>query len=129
MDVRALANETFSRAAGALLIEGNSVRLLRDARENYPARLNDTLTSRATSFTETTRALDSLAEALLKTERGGAVAVWASTGMTNPKAQAGMNRDLYRLVFGAGTSGMRLGDMTARAKAVIGDRDIRVTWC
>jgi hypothetical protein len=87
---------------------------LRDARENYPARLNDTFTSRATSFTETTRALDSLAEALLKTGRGGAVVVWASTGMTNPEAQAEMNRELYRLVFGAGTSGMRLGDMTAR---------------
>ena len=35
--VRQLADQAFSRAAGATLIEGNSVRLLRDARENYPA--------------------------------------------------------------------------------------------
>ena len=38
--VRQLANQAFSRAAGAALIEGNSVRLLRDARENYPAWLD-----------------------------------------------------------------------------------------
>ncbi len=35
--VPGLANQAFSRAAGAPLIEGNSVRLLLDARENYPA--------------------------------------------------------------------------------------------
>ena len=38
--VRALANQAFSRAAGAPLVEGNSVRLLKDARENYPAWLD-----------------------------------------------------------------------------------------
>jgi cardiolipin synthase len=38
-DVRALANQAFSRAAGAQLVEGNSVRLLKDASENYPAWL------------------------------------------------------------------------------------------
>ena len=37
--VRQLADQAFSRAAGAGLIDGNSVRLLRDARENYPAWL------------------------------------------------------------------------------------------
>lgn len=37
--VRALADQAFSRAAGAPLIEGNAVRLLKDARENYPAWL------------------------------------------------------------------------------------------
>lgn len=37
--VRQLADQAFSRAAGAGLIEGNSIRLLRDARENYPAWL------------------------------------------------------------------------------------------
>jgi cardiolipin synthase len=39
-DVRALANQAFSRAAGTPLVEGNSVRLLKDARENYPAWLD-----------------------------------------------------------------------------------------
>jgi cardiolipin synthase A/B len=38
--VRALANQAFSRAAGAPLVEGNQVRLLKDARENYPAWLD-----------------------------------------------------------------------------------------
>src|SRR3954451_4533500 len=37
--VRELAGQAFSRAAGAPLVEGNSVRLLLDARENYPAWL------------------------------------------------------------------------------------------
>jgi cardiolipin synthase len=37
--VRALADQAFSRAAGAPLIEGNRVELLRDAKENYPAWL------------------------------------------------------------------------------------------
>jgi cardiolipin synthase len=38
-DVHAFANRAFSRAAGAPLVEGNHVRLLKDARENYPAWL------------------------------------------------------------------------------------------
>lgn len=37
--VRSLANQAFSRAADATLIAGNGVRLLEDARENYPAWL------------------------------------------------------------------------------------------
>ena len=36
---RELANQAFSRAAGARLIEGNAVRVLKDAQENYPAWL------------------------------------------------------------------------------------------
>ncbi len=38
--VRALANQAFSRAAGAALISGNNIRLLKDAQENYPAWLD-----------------------------------------------------------------------------------------
>lgn len=38
-NMRALADQAFSRAAGAPLIGGNSVRLVKDARENYPAWL------------------------------------------------------------------------------------------
>ncbi|HEX8747638.1 MAG TPA: phospholipase D-like domain-containing protein [Pyrinomonadaceae bacterium] len=37
--VRVLADQAFSRAAGAPLLTGNSVRLLKDAQENYPAWL------------------------------------------------------------------------------------------
>jgi cardiolipin synthase len=39
VSVRDLANQAFSRAAGAPLVAGNSVRLLKDADENYPAWL------------------------------------------------------------------------------------------
>jgi phosphatidylserine/phosphatidylglycerophosphate/cardiolipin synthase-like enzyme len=35
--LRTMANQAFSRTAGAPLIAGNAVRLLRDATENYPA--------------------------------------------------------------------------------------------
>lgn len=38
--IRALADQVFSRVAGAPLVQGNSVRLLRDAAENYPAWLD-----------------------------------------------------------------------------------------
>ncbi|MBN2371867.1 MAG: cardiolipin synthase B [Vicinamibacteria bacterium] len=38
--MRLLADQAFSRAAGAPLVGGNGVRLLRDARENYPAWLD-----------------------------------------------------------------------------------------
>lgn len=38
--VRGLAQQAFSRAAGAPLVEGNSIRLLKNAQENYPAWLD-----------------------------------------------------------------------------------------
>ncbi|HEU4714025.1 MAG TPA: phospholipase D-like domain-containing protein [Pyrinomonadaceae bacterium] len=38
--IRSLANQAFSRAAGAPLVGGNYVRLLKDAMENYPAWLD-----------------------------------------------------------------------------------------
>ena len=37
--VRQLAEQAFSRTAGAPLVPGNNIRLLKDARENYPAWL------------------------------------------------------------------------------------------
>ncbi|HEX6044036.1 MAG TPA: phospholipase D-like domain-containing protein [Pyrinomonadaceae bacterium] len=40
ISMRSLANQAFSRAAGAPLIDGNYVRLLKDAKENYPAWLD-----------------------------------------------------------------------------------------
>jgi cardiolipin synthase len=40
LSMRQLAGQAFSRAAGAPLIPGNSVRLLLDAKENYPAWLD-----------------------------------------------------------------------------------------
>lgn len=39
-EIRLIADRAFSRTAGAPLVEGNQVRLLKDARENYPAWLD-----------------------------------------------------------------------------------------
>lgn len=39
-EMRSIADQAFSRAAGAPLVEGNHVRLLKDALENYPAWLD-----------------------------------------------------------------------------------------
>jgi cardiolipin synthase A/B len=46
--LRHLADQAFSRAAGAPLVPGNSVRLLCDARENYPAWLDAIHSARRT---------------------------------------------------------------------------------
>jgi hypothetical protein len=72
-------------------------------------------------------ATGSLAESLMRVERAGAVAVWASSGMTLPHEQAEMNQQLYRLVFASGSS-TTLGQATRGAKAAIADIDIRRTW-
>ncbi len=69
---------------------------------------------------------DSLAESLMKVENGGAVAVWASSGLTQPADQAVMNQEFYRLVFGNRL--LPLGEAARRAKAATSDRDIRKTW-
>ena len=45
--LRTLADQAFSRAAGAPLVEGNAVQLLCDAEENYPAWLDAIGTARA----------------------------------------------------------------------------------
>jgi cardiolipin synthase len=39
-DIRFLAEQAFSRVAGAPLVQGNSLRILKDAKENYPAWLD-----------------------------------------------------------------------------------------
>jgi cardiolipin synthase A/B len=44
---RVLAEQAFSRAAGAPLVKGNAVRLLKEARENYPAWLDAIRTAAA----------------------------------------------------------------------------------
>jgi hypothetical protein len=69
---------------------------------------------------------DTLAESLLKAENGGAVAVWASSGMTEPEGQVVMNKALIRLLFNG--EGLTIGEAVMRAKAATQDQDIRRTW-
>ena len=70
-------------------------------------------------------ARESLAESLLR-DSGGAVAVWASSGMTDPASQAAMNQQFYRLLFG--TDALTLGEAAQKAKESITDQDVRRTW-
>ena len=67
-----------------------------------------------------------LAEALLRAPYGGAFAVWASSGLTEPTDQIHANEELFRQL--AATSSPRLGDAMVRAKSVIRDLDVRRTW-
>jgi hypothetical protein len=69
---------------------------------------------------------DSLAEALMRNNTNGAVAVWASSGMTQANAQAQMNKELYKQVFN--TEGLTLGEAVEKAKESTGDLDVRRTW-
>ncbi len=69
----------------------------------------------------------SLAEALLMNSRGGAIAVWASSGLTEPHGQALINQELYRQIFGAAKD-LRLGEAVAKAKQATAAADIRSTW-
>ena len=68
----------------------------------------------------------SLGEALLKTANGGAIAVWASSGLTDPDPQHVMNRQMITLLF----NGTRptLGEAAVQAKAATTDMDVRRTW-
>jgi hypothetical protein len=70
---------------------------------------------------------ESLAEALLKAPQGGAMAVWASSALTEPGEQAVMDRELIRLLFN-NSQPLALGEAAAQAKAAITDPDIRRSW-
>jgi len=70
--------------------------------------------------------IDSLAETVLKDPQGGAFAVWASSGATEPVGQAQMNTQLYRSLLG--NQPMTLGDAVRQAKMATTDFDVRRTW-
>jgi hypothetical protein len=73
----------------------------------------------------------SLGETLLLSERGGAIAVWASSAQTTAGGQAVMNQEFIRQLFnGTDAKGqsLTLGEAAARAKAAVGDIDIRKSW-
>lgn len=70
-------------------------------------------------------AVDSLAESLLKAE-GGAVAVWASSGMCLPGDQAAMNQEFYRQLFNGNP--IAIGEAAKRAKQAASSGDVRRSW-
>jgi len=69
---------------------------------------------------------ESLAEALLLSKSGGAVAVWASSGLTSPEPQLQMDQNVVKLLFTEPS--LTLGDATRRAKSDITDSDVRRTY-
>ena len=76
-------------------------------------------------------AIESLAQALMSAEGGGAVAVWAPSGMTEAGGQAIMNQELYRLLFTESDPNgapLTVGEAAMRAKGAVSDDDIRRTW-
>jgi hypothetical protein len=77
-------------------------------------------------FTDVYSPYGSLAKTLLKAEDGGAVAVWASSGLTEPQGQTPMDKALIQLLFNG--EGLTLGEAAARAKAFTEDQDVRKTW-
>jgi hypothetical protein len=48
--------------------------------------------------------------------------------MALPDGQAHINRQFYRLIFTKDAAGLRLGEATRMAKAVVSDFDVRRTW-
>jgi hypothetical protein len=73
-------------------------------------------------------ASSSLAESLMNNAQGGAIAAWASSGMTSPSEQAAMNQQLFQLLLSGASSSMTLGEATIRAKAATNDLDVRRSW-
>jgi hypothetical protein len=74
---------------------------------------------------------ESLSKGLINAERGGAVAVWTSSGMTVPAEQALINQQLYRMLFASEWNRGReltIGEAVARAKSATRDMDVRRTW-
>ena len=70
--------------------------------------------------------MDSLAEVFLKARQGGALAIWASSGVTEPGGQSAMDQELVRLFFNG--QSLTLGEAVQRAKSATNDGDVRRTW-
>ena len=68
----------------------------------------------------------SLSEALLLNSQGGAVAVVASSALTDATPQAQLDRSLVKALFQNG--GTALGDALVQAKSSIKSRDVRRTY-
>jgi hypothetical protein len=69
---------------------------------------------------------ESLAKSLLLAPKGGAVAVWASSGFTDEPPQASMNKSLLQAL--AAHPGVPLGRLILDAKEGVTSNDVRRTW-
>jgi hypothetical protein len=71
-------------------------------------------------------ALVSLAESFLSAPNGGAVASFASSGLTLPDGQHQMGLKMFQLLYSG--SPMAIGDASRQAKSATTDIDVRRTW-
>ena len=72
---------------------------------------------------------DGMAESLLKAENGGAIAVWASSGMTIADYQLPMSQAIYQQITNSTTRNQpRLGSLLKAAKSASNDPDVKKTW-
>lgn len=72
-----------------------------------------------------------LAEALITGGRGGAVAAWASSALTDPGQQKLIAQRFYSLLFAAPNSKspkLSLGEIAVKAKMVANSLDVKQTW-
>jgi hypothetical protein len=67
-----------------------------------------------------------LAKALMQAPGGGALAVWASSGLTDSGSQAVLNQALVTALFGSHP--LTLGEAATAAKTAVSDLDVRRTW-
>jgi hypothetical protein len=77
-------------------------------------------------FQEPNPTFSGLAEAFLHAPNGGAVASFASSGLTIPDGQHAMSLQLYGMLYGS--QSLALGDAIKIAKASTNDMDVRRTW-
>jgi len=68
--------------------------------------------------------MSSMAEELLSSPDGGAVAVWASSTLTEPGPQLEMAAEMFRQLF----NGATVGEAAMRSKAATSDMDVRRSW-
>ena len=68
----------------------------------------------------------SLGEALMMAPGGGAVAVWASSGLTESAPQSALNQAMITALYGGAP--ITLGEAAVAAKRAAGDPDVRKTW-
>lgn len=71
--------------------------------------------------------LESMSEGFLKAPAGGAVAAFASSGLTLAQGQHVMSQELYRQLYGNPQT-IPLGDAIKIAKATTFDDDVKRTW-
>ncbi len=70
--------------------------------------------------------LRSLAESFIAAPNGGAVASFASSGLTIPDGQHEMGLQMFQLLYSG--SSVAIGDASRQAKSATTDMDVRRTW-